>query len=387
MGAQGSQSGISFRLEAVWGSVDPGQFNGVNFVSEDMAFNIENQVSNNVRPDRQTVDLVQVGAETGGGFETEFQATNLDLLLPGFLYDDKVGGGWNTPPAGESVVFTIETGGGLGGIMTVADSSLYKIGQCFWILGSVSNNIFVRVKALPDGTHVQVVQPLVTESSVAVTFEGEYIRTGVAKRSFSIERANNDVSQFFLYTGMTPNTLEMTIEAGSPIMANLAFIGEDEALAQTTASTGAPTALPVTPILNAVSSVGEIAIDGAALSSCLLQKVDFTLDNQVAGKTGVAKLGFCDADAKYILMGGSISMYFNDETYYNRYLNSAAFSLSITLTDSLGNSYNLYLPECKFDSATANVTGKDDDVMVEGTFVAIMDPDALFTFQITRNLV
>ncbi len=387
MGAQGSQSGIAFKEETVWGENPLGELTGVNFTSEDMAFAIENQVSNNIRPDRQTADLVQVGAECSGGFETELQANNLDDLFPGFFWDDTPLGIWSQPPAGESVTFTIEAGAGDGGTMTVADSSVFTVGQVFAVLGSVSNDGIQVVKAIVDATTIQVYAALVTESSVAVTFDGEYIRNGVTKRSFTVERANYDISQFFTYTGMTPNTMEMAIESGSPITCNLAFVGEEEELAQVSPNTPVPTALPTSPIMNAVSSIGRIAIDGAALESCLLQKVDFTIDNQVEGKTGVGVLGFCDADAKSLSVTGSISMYFNDATYYEKYLASAAFSLTLEVIDTEGNAYVISLPECKFDSATANVSGKDDDVMVEGTFVAIVDPNEGFTIQMTRFIV
>lgn len=386
MGAQGSQSGIAILQESEWGVNLGTQMEGINFVDEGMTFGITNQISNNIRPDRQTSDLIQVSAECAGGFNTEFQATNLDSLLPSFLWDDN-GGNWRTAPVGESVAFTVETGAGVGGVMTVANSSLYSIGQVIWITGSTLNDGRYIVKAIPDGVSVQVHLPLVTEGAVAVTFGGEWIRNGVFKTSYSIERANYDISQFFLYTGMTPNTMEWTIESGSPIMVALEFVGKEEQLAQAPWNTPAPTELSTEPIMNAVSSVAQITIDGAILEACLLQSVTFLVDNQVEGKTGIGVLGFCAADAKSLLISGSISMYFNDETYYQKYLDSTSFGLSFTFVDTVGNSYDVQLPECKFDATTANVTGKDDDVMVEGTFVAIMDPVSGYTIQMSRDLV
>ncbi len=383
MGAQGSQSGIAFIEEVEWGVNPTGQMTGVNFTAEDMKLDIENQVSNNVRPDRQTADLVQVGAECGGGFETEFQADNLDALLPGFFMD----GTWTAPPPGENVVFIAETVLGEGGLLVVGDSSLYHPGQLLKISGSTLNDGWIQVRDLENATHVITVEPLVDEPSAAVTYEGEYVRNGVTRHSFTIERANYDVGQFFLYTGMTPNTMEMAIESGSPITCNLNFVGKSEHLQQTPNNTPAPTSLVLTPIMNAVSSVGEITIDGEVMEACLLQKIDLTLDNQVDGKTGVGVLGFCDADAKSLAVTGNISMYFNDETYYEKYLESTQFGITINMIDTAGNTYVLDLPACKFDSAAANVSGKDEDVMVEGTFVAIASKTTGYTIQLTRILV
>ncbi len=382
MGAVGSQAGIALTKEVVWGVKPEIQFTGTNFVSENMSFGITNEESKNVRPDRQTSELVQVGAECGGGFETEFQAANVDAILPAVLMDTD----WHAPPAGESVVFTIETAGGVGGLMTVADSSVFSVGQVVQINGSVSNDGFHTVKTIVDATNVQLTAPLVTETSVAVVFAGHYIRNGVTQSSFSIERSNNDISQFFLYRGMVPSTLEMSIESGSPVSANFSFVGKDEVLQQTQHGSTDPISPSTNPIMNAVSSIGEVAIDGVELASCLLQKVGFTLDNKVEGKTGVGVLGFCFAVAKSIGFTGNISMYFNDETYYEKYLASTAFGLSFTLTDPDNNSYIIQIPQCKFDKVTSNVSGKDDDVMLDGTYVAIVSPTTGYTIQITRIL-
>ncbi len=378
MGAQGSQALLSFRGEVDWGKLDPGEFTGVNFTSEDMTLAIENQVSNNIRPDRQTADLVQVGAECSGGFETEFQADNIDGLLPGFLWDVD----WLPGPTSETgATITAEGTPGTGGTMTVADEAIYLVGMTLRISAPSLNEGIHTIKEVAVGL-VTFHDPMVDESADLV-FTGESIINGVTKHSFSIERVNTDIQQYFLYLGMVPNTLTMTIESGSPITANLGFVGKNETLSQSE-SGASYTDAPLTPIMNAISSVGQVGIDGAPLAACLLQKIDFTLDNQATGKTGIGVLGFCDVDGKSISLTGSIAMYFNDQTYYEKYLNSESFSVQFDLEDPLGNAYSIQLPECKFDSATANVTGKDDDVMVEGTFVAIVDPVYGFTIKITK---
>lgn len=306
MGAQGSQAGISFIAEVAWGTAPVAQFAGVNFTSEDMSMALDKQVSDTVRPDRQTAGLIAVGAETSGGFETEFQAHNLDGLLPGFFM--------------------------------VAD----------WTLDVIQN--------------------------------------GVVRSSYSVERSHNDVGQFFLYKGMTPNTMDLSIESGSPVMCNLAFVGKDEILGQVTHSTPAATATVTDPLMSSATSIGAITIGGVAAPSCLIQKLAVKLDNQVEGKTGVGVLGFCDANAKSLLVTGEISLYFEDESYYDDYLASTPFGLVIPMTDSDGNSYTLELPACEFDEMTANVSGKDADVMLEGSFTAYMGAGG-WTIQLTRSLV
>lgn len=381
MGAEGSQAGIAYIEEVTWGVTPAGTMTGINFTSEDMAFALEKQASNNVRPDRQTTALVNVGAEVSGGPETEYQADNIDGLIPGFLW----AADWAVPPqVSDSVAFATETGAGVGGIMTFTkDVSAFRVGHVFTIVGSANNDGTYVAKAVSSPT-IQVAEALVTEGAVAVTIGGETLVNGVFKHSYSIERAQNDISQFFLYRGMTGNTLEMTVEAGSPVMVDLKFVGKDEQLAQTQWGTGNPTALSVNPIMSSVSSVGRVLLGGEILSGCLLQKVSFTLDNQVDGKTGVGVLGNCDASAKSLKVSGAITLYFNDKTYYEKYLASTAFGLLIDLVDSAGNVRSVHIPKSEFDTMTANVTGKDDDVLLEGTFMSYIGEGG-FTIQFMKG--
>jgi hypothetical protein len=395
MGAQGSQSGLAIREEAIWGVLDAGQFTGTNFVSEDMKFDIENKASNNIRPDRQTVDLVQVGAETNGGFETEMQATNLDLVLPGFLWAEDwtfVNGSDNTGitagATASNLDFTITASTKR---LTFGSSITHAIeaGAFISLAGftNTGNNGVFLVSAV-DGQNITLVGTTFVDETAqsTATCKGGFLKNGIYRHSYSIERSNNDIAQFFLYLGMVGNTMEVTLESGEPAMVNLQFVGKDEQLAQTQWGTTDPTAPPTSAIMNAVSSVGQILVDGTVVGACLLQKVGFTIDNQVEGKTGVGTLGFCDAAGKSLSLTGELALYFNDETHYTKYKNSTAFSLAIQLADTAGNVYGFMLPECKYDEATANVTGKDDDVLMEAKFVGIMDPTDLYTVCVSRIL-
>lgn len=389
MSAEGSQSGINIREEVVWGEIDTGQFTGMNFVSEDMAFKKEKKSSENVRPDRQTANLVDVDAATEGGIETQFQAVNIDPLLPGCLFaQDWVAPGTIAAP----VDFTIETGSGVGGIITfdALDTIDIIVGQHIKIASSTAKaaNVGTFLVKAVSGQNVTVNSPLVTEADIAdVVLTGSRIVNGVYRHSYSIERALNDISQFFVYKGMVPNVFEMSIESGSPVMANISFVGKDEELAQTQWGSTDPTDLSTLPIINSGVSVGQIAIDGVAIGSCEIQKVSFSLDNKATGKKGVGVLGNCDVKGKAIEIKGAITLYFEDETYYQKYLASTSFGLSTIVSDSLGNTYGVNLPHCEFDEATANVTGKDDDVLVEGSFAAIMGAAEGFTIVMSRALI
>ncbi len=383
MGAKGSNASISVRKEVVVGTLDAGQFTGVNFSEEDMGFAIEHKESNNIRPDRQTTDLVPVGAEAAGGFKSESVAEDWDILLPGVLFDS----GWHAPVQPASACsFAIETGAGLGGKITMDANSVASLveDQFIFLSGATlaANRGLFRIIDI-TGTVVQVDRPCATEAAVTLTIKGDRIRNGVTKTTYSIERAHEDISQFFLYLGMLPSTYGQEIESGEPIMESIAFIGMSEDNDTTTASTPAASDPSTNPVLNGVTSVGSISVNNVAISDCLIQKVSYEIDNKAKGKPAVGTLGYCDVDGASLKVTGKLTLYFSDATYYTKYRNSTAFSLTIPMSDSLGNQRIVHFPACKFHEMKSNVTGKDDDVLLESGFTAIVGPNG-YTVQIVR---
>ena len=97
-------------------------------------------------------------------------------------------------------------------------------------------------------------------------------------------------------------------------------------------------------------------------------------------------MGNCGVAGKSIELTGSITLYFEDHAQYLKYKASTFFSLDVTLYDEFGNMYVIAFDAVFFDSLSANVTGKDDDVLLEGTWTAKMGPNG-FTMQVTRVIV
>lgn len=399
MGAQGSQGSISIRPEVELGVLDPGQFTGVNFVSEDFKFNISKKESKTVRPDRQTANVIPDNADASGMIDTEFQALNMDWSLPAALWDTdwhRVDGASDTgkitagPTASNlSFSFAIEASSGAGGKLTFGSAVVHAIRKGQHIVvsnpdGNVANRGLMRVKEV-SGQIITVNKPLFTEVVQSVAYiTGDTIRNGVTMNSFSIERGHHDISQFFLYLGQVPSVMKLTVDSGA-VMFSLSFIGLDEQTAQITFSNPAPTSLVLTPIMNTAVSVGEVAVNDVVLTSCLLQKLDITFDNKAEGKKGIGSLGPCNITGKSISVTGGITLYFNDLVEYLKYRNSTYFSLSIPMSDTLGNIYTVYMPKVQYMTSAPNISDKDKDVDLVGTFQAIVGDEG-FTLQITRAL-
>ncbi len=87
-----SQTRLAYINEVTYG-VTPATpvFLNQRFVSENLNANIENTVSNEIRADRNTTDLIQVGADGGGSIDIELSYGSFDLWLESLMY-----GVWTT---------------------------------------------------------------------------------------------------------------------------------------------------------------------------------------------------------------------------------------------------------------------------------------------------
>ena len=70
---------LKYIEETTWGTT-PGTptMTEIRMTSESLSYNIANIVSNEIRSDRQTTDLIQTGAEAAGGFNGELSYGSYD---------------------------------------------------------------------------------------------------------------------------------------------------------------------------------------------------------------------------------------------------------------------------------------------------------------------
>ncbi len=386
MGADGSQSGLAFKEETVPGTAATGKYTAINFVSEDLSYDKEQKTSESIRPDRQTLDLVPVSASIGGGPKTEFQADNIDFLIPGFLW---AATDWTAPiTLTQSISFAIEASAGIGGTITfgAGDAPLaLVVGQFIWLNGqSDPANIGpLRIKSIVDQV-VQVYSPLATEAGVTATLGGKFASNGVLKRYFSGERSNFDIGEHFLYTGLVPGKLSFDVNFGEFIKVDLSFSGMDEVQSTAQKSSPTPDSPTTNPVLTAGASVAAVYLDDTKVTSCLVKQIVFSIDNQTVGRGAIGSLAPCDVRGKAIKVEGKFTMYFNDGIEYAKYKNSTAFSVSVSVFDSDGKEMAVHLARCKYNKATANVTGMEDEVLLEADFVGLVGADG-WTIGISKN--
>jgi hypothetical protein len=327
--SESNRTRLAYIKEHTWNTTPASpELQALRITGESLVHNIDTITSAEIRSDRNVTSLVDTMYSSGGGFNFEFSAGTFDDLLAGVLF---------------------------------ADISPESSATSSWWSDIDSSNA-----------------------------GEEYIVNGVTEHSFSIERAQLDKDEYFMFTGMVPNSMSLTVSAGAIVTGSFDFMGGLPAtsLQQTTfdsSSNSTPTAAPTTDPYNGVGNVGTIEEGGIALSGVYLSEISFTISNNLRALPALGYNTAIDIAAGKIDVTGSVTAYFEDDSLYDKFTGFTDTKLSFTLTDGAGNYYTFYFPKVKYSSDTVNAGGQDADVMEVLNFTAIYDASTGGAVKITKS--
>jgi len=379
-GAKANRAYIASVKEASWGiTPDTPTLQKINFVSDSLNYALETTTPESIRDDRMVSDVINVSAGNEGGYELEFQA-----LQSGPDDDHLVAALWAEEWVGDATVKTdVE-----GAVVTVAGSQIdfgagtaqptaMSPGDKFLLYGTLNkqNNGIYTVVTAPGADVYTVAEAFAADETLpagAGQYNGQYIKNGLVRHSFTIERGHADVTEYFVYTGMAVNEFNLSFEAGAIVTGGYTFVGKETDVVQAPIGTLYEDA-PTTPFMSAGFNVMNVMIDGAPVPECYLQSVELGINNNLTGKMAVGNFGYCDTSEGEFELSGEIGLYFNDSSMYQNFITSTAFSFSFDLVDNDGNAYRITVPKAKLSADAVNVEGKNTDVMDAAEYMAIYD--------------
>lgn len=372
--------------ESAWGTTPASALQEFRSTGDSLSYNIDNITSNEIRDDRQVTDLIQTGANPGGGVDWELSYENCDDLFEGALWQ-----AWET-----AVDYDLSD-------VTVANSgNTYTSAAGDFVTAGIVAGQWIKVSGFTDAANnglvlVTTVATLVlTVSTVfstladeasgdSVTFAGQMLRNGTTEISYSLERKHDDLTEFFSWTGMEVNTMSLTASANSIVTGNFNFIGKDSVLAQATIGTGAATAATTADVINTVSNIGTI-YEGSTFAAvaAAIQEISFTVSNNARGIPAIGTLGFADMGVGEIAVTGNLNIYFADDTFYDKYVAGTESALTFRATDNDGNIYVFTFHRMKFSTDNVPNPGKNQDVMENMGWTAIRHATYDCTIQIDK---
>lgn len=221
------------------------------------------------------------------------------------------------------------------------------------------------------------------ESAFLNSYSTNVLKIGTTPKYFSFEDAANDIAQFRLFTGMAVSTLNVSIAPNQMVTGTFDLVGKTMTQAATTASTGgAPTASSTNAPFDSYS--GTITDGGSGLA--IVTSLDFSLTNSFAptfviGSDSAQQLEFGRA-----IVEGTMTVYYEDATLINKFLNETESSLSVSVDDPTGaSSYTFDFPRVKYNGAAVPVQNPASR-LITIPFVSLFDTTEGTNLKLTRSV-
>jgi len=220
------------------------------------------------------------------------------------------------------------------------------------------------------------------ESAFFNSYATNVLKVGTTPKFFTIEDAANDINQFRLFTGMAVSTASFSIAPNQMVTATFDMVGKGMTQAGTTGSTGGtPTASTTNSPFDSYS--GTITDGGSGIS--IVTSIDFSLSNSLAptfvvGADNAQSLEFGSA-----VVEGTMTVYYEDETLINKFLNETESSITVSVDDPTGsNAYTFEFPRVKYNGASVPLQNPQSR-LITLPFVALYDTTENTNLKMTRT--
>jgi hypothetical protein len=340
------------------------------------------QFGGSVPPSAEAVTLGSDGTGTAANFARELNAKRVrGELNVSATYDDATDTVTikNLNRTGGSILETLDSGAAITVVQfSGGDASLHGV---FKITAMTDDKITVSPAPAT----------FANAGSLAVTIKGSMLRNpsdadDITPQSFTIETGFEDVDQYWITDGLRVGTFSYNIASNSILTGSFGFNGRQTKRQGTSKLGAAPyTVLETTstPVANATVNVGEIVINGEALSTAI-QSITMNGNNNLRDQNAVSFKFPAGIGAGRMEITGNLVAYFADGSLWDKFIEHETVSIEFSIEDVLGNHYEYTLPAVNFTTDTVNPPGGNQDVMENMEFGTKRDPVTGCQIQIDR---
>lgn len=219
------------------------------------------------------------------------------------------------------------------------------------------------------------------EAAMLNTWATNVLKVGTTPKYFSIEDYAADIDQARLFTGMTVNSLAVSLAPNQMVTGTFGMVGKDMTIGATEKTQDAASgAAP----FDAYSGDLKIADTGSSLAaSAIVTGLDFTLTNSFAPTFVIGDDAAPSLEVGRAEVEGTLTAYFEDAALINRFLNETETALEVSVGDGT-NDMTFLFPRIKVNSADVGVDGPTSRI-VNISFVALRDTTEATNLKITRS--
>lgn len=327
-------------------------------------------VPSTIRNDRMQESIVRVGENTEFGFNFEYRHTQYDILLGAAI-------GATAYTSASLTATDISAASGDNSLNSVAAafvSSGFVVGM--WIkvagftgAGIVSNNTAMLIVSVTTSKIVVSGATLITDAAgESVTITAKMARNGTAKRSFLMEYIFNDIPEYQLFKGTRINQVDLTFNNRSIITGAMSMLGYSGLVTGSTSS-GAQTAAASNVALDSSNNVLAIFEGGSTLTTPVFN-ASIRLNNNLAAQPAIANRFPIGIRYGVLEVTGSIEVYFDSVTLFNKFVNHTSSSLYLKAQDDNGKWLILTIPKIYYSEGDIPTSGSNTDIFVTLPFRA-----------------
>ena len=220
------------------------------------------------------------------------------------------------------------------------------------------------------------------EAALCGTWATDVLKAGTTRRSFSIQRKFADLAtpEYHTYTGCEVNSLALSVAPNSMVTATFGIVGKNLSLG-TSAITGSTFGADSgnSPF---DSFTGSITEGGSSIAT--VTSIEMSLENGIEPLFSVGSQTTNRPSIGRSRLTGTLTTYFENKSLYEKFLNETSSSIVLTLTDPDGNSYEIDLPNVKYNSGQPDVAG-EGAITIAMEFVALYDTTDSSQIVVTRT--
>ncbi len=211
------------------------------------------------------------------------------------------------------------------------------------------------------------------------------VNSGILRKSFTFVSFQDDLTdnKYDIYRGCEISKISLKESAEKIIEIEFDIVGRTHESVSSLPTGSTLNDRTTTSPMNAL--MGAIKEGGSTVS--VITEADMSIDNGIEARFVVGSSFSILPSIKARTVSGSVSAYFEDNTIRNKYLNGTDSALQITAVDPDDDTktYVFDLTRIKYKTATKDVSGADDDLVIKLDYQAQPNKTTGYSVSVTRT--
>lgn len=216
------------------------------------------------------------------------------------------------------------------------------------------------------------------EAAFMSTFATNVLRIGTTRKSFTLEDAVLDKTQFFVYTGMMVDSYTLRCRPNEIAEATFGVVGKGYSQ-----STSALDATVTAGSGDAPFILNQATIQEGGSAIATITGLEFTLKNSVEPLYVIGATSAGQVQVGRAVLTGKLNALFDDVTLFNKFKNETESSIILGLTDGT-HTHTYKITRLKYTDFNFPLGGGEADRFVEMSFEGLVaSPET--TLQLTKS--